>query len=64
VKHFPLIPAQAGIQGPRTGSPLEFIPDVIGDGDERRPNPYFFVPFAGGAGFGGSIALSGKRFQI
>jgi hypothetical protein len=37
--NFPLIPAQAGIQFRRqmqgTGSPPEFIPDMIGDGDER-----------------------------
>ena len=32
---FPLIPAQAGIQCLISGSPLEFIPDLIGDGDER-----------------------------
>jgi hypothetical protein len=37
----PLIPAKAGIQAgiqeqvQRAGSPLEFIPDLIGDGDER-----------------------------
>ena len=31
----PLIPAQAGIQGQGLG-PREFIPDLIGDGDERE----------------------------
>jgi hypothetical protein len=40
--HVPLMPAQAGIQGQIRRSkhvallsPLEFIPDLIGDGDER-----------------------------
>jgi hypothetical protein len=37
--NFPLIPAKAGIQFRRqmqgTGSPPEFIPEMIGDGDER-----------------------------
>ncbi len=35
----PLVPAQAGIQGPELdqdlGPTLKFIPDLIGDGDER-----------------------------
>ena len=34
MKHTPLIPAQAGIEGHELG-PREFIPDLIGDGDER-----------------------------
>ena len=41
----PLIPAQAGIQGPvqRAGSPPEFTPDAIGGGDERSKRFRFWL---------------------